>query len=197
MLGLGFWWRHRPASEALREAVRMRCARSWREYAAVLYLGRQNISYDVPGRRRDGTPRRRHVLSWMGRLALRGVMVVPGIVLLPVLLVAELFGSDDGDSWVLGRRELTIAGRPGTLAVELGDHVCRQRGELWLAWSGTRLGVLSGDGDEPRILWQTDGVPAHDVAPAAGAVDFADGSSLYFVPSMAELERLRMTSGRP
>lgn len=197
MLGLGFWWRRRPASEAVREAVRMHCARTWREYAAVLYLGRQDVTYEVPGRRRDGTPRRRQVLTWMGRLMLRAVAVVPGIVLLPVLLVAELFGSDDGDSWVFGWPELTVAGLPGTLAVDLGDHVCRHRGELWLAWSGTRLGVLDGGGDEPRMLWQTDGGPAHDIAAAAGAVDFADGSSVAFVPSLAELERLRATAGRP
>jgi hypothetical protein len=194
LLRLGFWWRRRPASEEIREAVRMHCARAWREYAAVLYLGPQVISYDVPGRRPDGTPRRRQVLRWMGRLGLRFAAAVPGIVLLPVALVAELFDSSDGDSWVLGRPELSIAGIPDTLAVDLGDRVRAHRGELWLAWSSTRIGVLS---DEPRILWQAEAGSAHDIVPAAGAVDFADGSSLGFVPSQAELDRLRETAGRP
>ena len=194
MLRLGFWWRRRPASEAIREAVRMHCAHTWREYAAVLYLGPQVVSYDVPGRRPDGTPRHRQVLSWAGRLVLRAAAVVPGIVVLPVLLVAELFDSGDGDSWVLGAPELTIAGLPGTLAVDLGDRVRDHRGELWLAWSGSRIGMLS---DEPRVLWQAETGPAHDIAPAAGAVDFADGSSVGFVPSLAELDRLRETAGRP
>ena len=194
MLRLGFWWRRRPASEAVREAVRMHCAHTWREYAAVLYLGPQVVSYDVPGRRPDGTPRRRQVARWMGRLLLRAAAVVPGIVLLPVLLVAELFDSGDGDSWVLGTPELTVAGLPGSLAVDLGDHVRGYRGELWLAWSGTRIGVLN---DEPRIVWQAETGRAHDIAPAAGAVDFADGSAVGFVPSLAELERLRETAGRP
>jgi hypothetical protein len=192
---VGIWWRRRPASEAVREAVRMHCARTWREYAAVLYLGRQVVSYEVPGRRPDGTPRRRRVLRWMGRGVLRAAAVVPGIVVLPVLLVAELFDSSEGgDSWVLGMPELTVTGHPGTVAVELGDCVRGHRGDLWLAWSGTRIGVLS---DEPRMLWQAETGPAHDIAPAAGAVDFADGSSLGFVPSVAELDRLRETAGRP
>jgi hypothetical protein len=119
---------------------------------------------------------------------------VPAIVVLPVLLVAELFDSGDGDSWVLGTPELAVAGLPGTLAVDLGDHVRGHRGELWLAWSSSRIGVLS---DEPRILWQAETGPADDLVPAAGAVDFADGSSVGFVPSLAELERLRETAGRP
>jgi hypothetical protein len=191
---VGIWWRRRPASEAVREAVRMHCARAWREYAAVLYLGQLSVSYHVPGRRRDGTRRRRRVLRWMGRLLLQAAWVVPGVVLLPVLLVMELFDTGDGDSRVLGTPELTIAGHPGSLAVDLGDHVRAHRGELWLAWSGNRIAVLS---DEPRILWQADGAPAHDIAPAAGAMDFADGSSLGFVPSLAELERLRETAGWP
>jgi hypothetical protein len=194
LLRLGFWWRRRPASEPVRELVRMHCAHIWREYAAVLYLGPQVVSYQVPGRRPDGTPRRRQVLSWAGRLVLRAVALVPGLVVLPLLLVAELFDSGDGDSWVLGTPELTITGLPGTIAVDLGDCVRGHRGELWLAWSGTRIGVLS---DEPRVLWQAETGPAHDLAPAAGAVDFADGSSLGFVPSLAELTRLRETAGRP
>jgi hypothetical protein len=191
---LGFWWRRRAASEAVREAVRMHCAHTWREYAAVLYLGTQVVSYDVPGRRPDGTPRRRRLLRWTGGLVLRAAAVVPAIVLLPVLLVAELFDSGDGDSWMLGTPELTVIGRPGTLAVDLGDRVRGHGGELWLAWSTTRIGVLS---DEPRILWQAETGQAHDIVPAAGALDFADGSSVSFVPSLAELERLRGTAGRP
>ena len=174
----------------------MQCAHAWQEYAAVLYLGPQVVSYEVPGRRPDGTFRRRGLLRWTGRLLLRAAAVAAGIVLLPVLLVAELFDSGDGDTWVLGTPELTIAGMPGTLAVELGDHIRGHRGALWLAWSGTRIGVLS---DEPRMLWQAGTGSAHDLAPAAGAgaVDFADGSSVGFAPSLAELERLRETAGRP
>ena len=194
MLRLGFWWRRRPASEEVREAVRMHCARAWHEYAAVLYLGPQIVSYDVPGRRPDGTPRRRQVLRWMGRLGLRAAAVVLGMVLLPVALVAELFDNGDGDSWVLGAPELSITGLPGTRAVDLGDRVRGRRGELWLAWSSTWIGVLSS---EPRILWQAQTGSARDIVPAAGAVDFADGSSLGFVPSLAELDRLRETAGRP
>src|SRR5215471_16598850 len=99
LLRLGFWWRRRPASEMVREAVRMHCAHAWQEYAAVLYLGPQVVSYEVPGRRPDGTLRGRGLLRWTGRLLLRAAAVMAGIVLLPVLLVAELFDSGDGDTW--------------------------------------------------------------------------------------------------
>jgi len=115
---LGFWWRTGTASEPVREAVRLHCAQAWSEYAAVLYLGRLGVSYDVPGRRRDGTRRHRRPVRWLARVistavetVLAGVVLLP--VLLPILLVVEVFdgvGGVDAKAWQFGQPRLGIAG---------------------------------------------------------------------------------------
>ena len=203
---LGFWWRTGPASEELRETVRLHCAQIWSEYAAVLYLGRRGVTYDVPGRRRDGTRRHKRPLRWLGHLVviagdavLSGVLLLP--VLLPTLLVLEVLdgvGAVDATSWEFGQPKLAVSGASDAHAVALGDHVRRQRRDLWLAWSGTRIAVVAAGGEQPiHILWQVDDATAHDIQPSSGAIDFADQSTVSFVPSDAELDRLREFDDRP
>jgi len=81
-------------------------------------------------------------------------------------------------------------------AVEQDDE--RERRDLWLVWSGTRVAVVAADTRRsPRILWQADDAAQHDIAPSSGAIDFADGSTVSFVPSDAELDRLREYDDRP
>jgi len=75
---LGFWWHTRPASETVRETVRLQCAQDWSEYAAVLYLGRQGVTYDVPGRRRDGTRRHKRPFRWVGHVVVVGADLLAG-----------------------------------------------------------------------------------------------------------------------
>jgi len=203
---LGFWWHTRPASETVRETVRLHCAQAWSEYAAVLHLGRQGVSYEVPGRRRDGTRRRKRPLRWLARLIvvaverlLTSVVLLP--VLLPMLLLLEVLdgvGTVDAKSWEFGQPRLVLAGGSETHAVALGDHLRRERHDLWLVWSGTRVAVVAADVTRsPRILWQADDAAQHDIAPSSGAIDFADGSTVSFVPSDAELDRLREYDDRP
>lgn len=215
---LGFWWHTGPASEPLRETVRLHCAQSWREYAAVLYLGRQGVAYDVPGRRRDGTRRHRRPVRWLAHAVVVAFDVLLSGVLLPVLLPALLVldvldgvGAVDATSWEFGQPKLGVSGAPGGQAVSLGDHVRAEKGDLWLVWSGTRIAVVAAVGADvlageagrvqvrrpPRILWQADDAAAHDIRPSFGLIDFGDGSSVSFVPSEAELERLREYDGRP
>jgi hypothetical protein len=198
---LGFWWRTDTASEPVREAVRLHCAQAWSEYAAVLYLGRQGVSYDVPGRRRDGTRRWRHPERWLvrGGVVLVSVVLLP--VLLPILLVVEVFdgvGGVDAKAWQFGQPRLSIAGDRESLAVALGDHVRPYRRDLWLVWSSTRLALVGAVADQPpRIVWQQDGAADHDVDPGSGAIDFADGSTVSFLPSDTELARLGEYADRP
>jgi hypothetical protein len=203
---LGFWWRTGPASEPLRETVRLHCAQVWSEYAAVLYLGRRGVTYDVPGRRRDGTRRHKRPLRWLAHLVvvavdalLSGVLLLP--VLLPILLVLDVLdgvGTVDATSWEFGQPKLAVSGAADTHAVAFGDHVRRQRHDLWLVWSGTRIAVVAADGQQPaRVLWQVDDAAAHDIKPSSGVIDFADGSTMSFVPSDAELDRLRAFDDRP
>jgi len=183
----------------------LHCAQAWSEYAAVLYLGRQGVSYEVPGRRRDGTRRRKRPLRWLARLVLvASDAVLTSVLLLPVLLtllileVLDGLGTVDAKSWEFGQPRLVLAGGPETHAVALGDHLRRERHDLWLVWSGTRVAVVMADAHRsPRILWQADDAAQHDIAPSSGAIDFADGSTVSFVPSDAELDRLREYDDRP
>lgn len=203
---LGFWWRTGTASEPVREAVRLHCSQAWSEYAAVLYLGRQGVSYDVPGRRRDGTRKHRRPVRWLVRTistaveaVLVGVVLLP--VLLPVLLVVEVFdgvGGVDARAWQFGRPRLGIVGDRDSLAVALGDHVRAYRHDLWLVWSTTRIAVVGADSERsPRIVWEQDRAAEHVVDAGSGAVDFVDGSVLSFLPSDTELARLGEYADRP
>jgi hypothetical protein len=203
---LGFWWRTGPASETLRESVRLQCAQVWSEYAAVLYLGRRGVTYEVPGRRRDGTRRHKRPLRWLARrIVVAGDTVLSGVLLLPVLLptllvleVLDGVGAVDATSWEFGQPKLAVSGAADTHAAALGDHVRRQRRDLWLVWSGTRIGVVAADDQQPaHILWQVDDAAAHDIQPSSGVIDFADLSTVSFVPSDAELDRLRAFDDRP
>jgi hypothetical protein len=202
---LGFWWRTETASEPVREAVRLYCAQAWSEYAAVLYLGRQGVSYDVPGRRRDGTRRRKQPVRWLARSIASAAEAVIGVVLLPllllILLVVEVFdgvGRVDAKSWQFGQPRLGIAGDRDSLAVALGDHMRPYRRDLWLVWSSNRIAVVGADpGQPPRIVWQQDGAADHDVDPGSGVIDFADGSAVSFLPSDTELGRLGEYADRP
>jgi hypothetical protein len=186
--------------------VRLRCAQEWREYAAVLYLGRQGVIYDVPGRRRDGSRRRRRPFRWLGHvvlvsadLALSGILLLP--VLLPTLLVLEVLdgvGTVDATSWQFGQPKLAVAGAADSLAVVLADRVRGGKTDLWLVWSGTRIAVVTVDATErPDIAWLADDAAAHHVRAGSGVIDFADGSTVSFVPSDAELERLGVYADRP
>ena len=203
---LGFWWRTGAASEPTRETVRLHCAQAWSEYAAVLYLGRRGVSYDVPGRRRDGTRRHRRPVRWLVHVVglatevlLLRIVLLP--VLLPALLVVEVLdgvGSVDAESWEFGQPKLTITGGPDTHAVALGDHVRRGKPDLWLVWSGARVAVAATDPKRAvRVLWQADDAAEHDVQSGSGVIDFSDGSTVSFVPSDAELDRLREFADRP
>jgi hypothetical protein len=203
---LGFWWRTGPASEARRETVRLHCAQVWSEYPAVLYLGRRGVAYDVPGRRRDGTRRHKRPLRWLAHLVvvvvdavLSGALLLP--VLLPTLLVLDVLdgvGTLDATSWEFGQPKLAVSGATDTHAVALGDHVRRQRRDLWLVWSGTRIAVVAADSQQPaRVLWQVDDAAVHDIKPSSGVIDFADRSTMSFTPSDAELDRLRAFDDRP
>jgi hypothetical protein len=203
---LGFWWHTRSASETLRETVRLHCAQTWSEYAAVLYLGRQGVTYDVPGRRRDGTRRHRrpfrwvaHVLVVTGDLLLSGILLLP--VFLPTLLVFEVLdgvGTVDATSWEFGQPKLAVTGPADSLAVALADQVRGSGRDLWLVWSGTRIAVVTIDvANQPMIAWQAEDAAAHRVRPSSGVIDFADGSTVSFAPSEAELERLGVYADRP
>jgi hypothetical protein len=186
--------------------VRLQCAQTWSEYAAVLYLGRQGVSYDVPGRRRDGTRRRKRPLRWVARSAvagadglLSGLLLMP--VLLPTLLVLEVLdgvGTVDATSWQFGQPKLAVTGPADSLAAGLADHVRRAERELWLAWSGSRIALVTLDASgRLGVVWQADDAGAHDVRAGSGLIDFADGSAVTFVPSDAELDRLGEYADRP
>lgn len=185
----------------MREAVRLHCAQAWSEYAAVLYLGRLGVSYDVQGRRRDGTRRWRHPERWVahGGVVVLSIVLLP--VLLPILFVVEVFdgvGRVDARAWQFGQPRLSIAGDRDALAVALGDRVRSYRGELWLVWSRSRVAVVGAAAEQPpRIVWEHDGAADHEVDPGSGAIDFADGSTAGFLPSDAELARLGEYADRP
>jgi hypothetical protein len=203
---LGFWWHTRPASETVRETVRLQCAQDWSEYAAVLYLGRQGVTYDVPGRRRDGTRRHKRPFRWVGHvvvvgadLLLSGILLLP--VLLPTLLVLEVLdgvGTVDATSWQFGQPKLAVSGAADSLAVALADHVRGGKRDLWLVWSSTRIAVVTVDATgRPDVAWVAADAAAHNVRAGSGVIDFADGSVVSFVPSDAELERLGLYADRP
>jgi hypothetical protein len=197
-----FWWRSRAASEPAREAVRLYCAQAWGEYPAVIHLGRQAVSYQVPGRRTGGTVRGRHRIrwmldgaaSWLG-IGLAALLLAP--VVLPVLLVMELLsarGVLDSEAWAFGRPELGVAGPGDSYAASLGDGARAAKAELWLAWTGAHVGIVTGRTPPYGFAWQG---RTHDLQLAAGELRFADGSTVTFTPAGAELDRLRDHNGWP
>lgn len=174
----------------MRDEVRAVLARQWGEQVSVLAVGANRRSYRVEGRRGDGSV----VGERRVRQALRVVLVVlaaPFLIVWGILagIVSDVVGtSGSTDKGAL----MAVEGAPHSGAVRLAD-AARDADTLWLAWSRTRLALVA-DG---RVLWQGTEHERRSFKARTGAIAFADGSTITFTPSKAELALLRERGGRP
>ncbi|GAA4550264.1 hypothetical protein [Amycolatopsis samaneae] len=152
----------------------------WREPVIALRLSDNKLTFEVPGRRGDGTVEGENQVGRFFGNALRGV----GTAAAAVFAVANSSGGSGGPK---GKPEAHVRGPANAMALDLVDRLRGVSGP-WLAFSPSYLAAVDtgstfrdpADAPAPRILWQARKPQAPEIRFRGHTLVWPDGSSFRF-----------------
>lgn len=178
------WSARQSPVAALRQRVRALAAEQWGEPVEVVHLGDAKPSFDVPGRRRDGTVRGQRLARRLLWNLVRGV--VNGVV-----SVFTLVNGGGAGNVFAGRGSVT--GPANAQALDLADAIRSARG-AWLVFSANEnvddrrsgyppahlavIDLTASAGAEPAVRWQAPTPPR--VSPTRQRLTWPDGSTFQY-----------------
>ncbi|MET0237356.1 MAG: hypothetical protein ABW224_22090 [Kibdelosporangium sp.] len=157
----------------VRQRVRALAESAWREPATVVYLDEVRPSFDVPGRRKDGTVKGKRLVRRFFRNIVRGVVGVPIDIVLSIAGggAASLFGRDG-----------KVTGPANAQALELVD-AAMAADSPWLVHSPSHIAVVdtgpffnTADSQPPAFRWHTTKPHMPEIAPRHRRLTWPDGS---------------------
>ncbi|MFD8494957.1 hypothetical protein [Amycolatopsis sp. NPDC059657] len=174
-----------------RERVEQLMRAQWHEPVIVLRLGDDDLGFDVPGRRQDGTVKEKRLVRRFFWNTLRGI----GAAALYVLSLAH-GGGELGNPF---RRAVRFTGPANAMALDLADKLLPAKGP-WLVFSPTRIALVDtgptfhdpADAPPPLVVWQGHGPHAPQVNFRQRTLTWPDGSAFSFpLHSRTEDQHLR------
>ncbi|TNC22785.1 hypothetical protein FG385_24290 [Amycolatopsis alkalitolerans] len=174
-----------------RERVEETMRSQWREPVVALRLG-DDLRFDVPGRRLDGTVKGKRLVRRFFWNILRGIGVAAAYVF---YLSNHAGGGRSGRA----RREFHVMGPANAMALDLVDRLRPAKGP-WLVCSPSSVAVVDtgstsvdpADAPQPQIIWQARKPQAPDVGLGTRTITWPDGSSFKFpLHGRTEAQHLR------
>ncbi|MET0134429.1 MAG: hypothetical protein ABW215_12645 [Kibdelosporangium sp.] len=156
----------------VRRRVRALAESQWREPVAVVYLDEVRPSFEVPGRRKDGTVKGERLVRRFFRNLFRGVIGVPIDVILSIA---------GGGRASLSSREGNVAGPPDAQALPLVD-AAMAADSPWLVHSPSHIAIIDSgplfnhDDKPPAFRWHTTRPYLPEIAPRRRRLTWPDGS---------------------
>ncbi|SEP53270.1 hypothetical protein SAMN04489732_125108 [Amycolatopsis saalfeldensis] len=140
-----------------RERVEALMRDQWREPVIAVRLQEDGLSFEVPGRRQDGTVKGKRLVRRFFWNILRGI----GIGVAYVLYLANGAGSGGGKSGSASGRAVAVTGPADAMALGLLDGIRAADGP-WLVFSPSHVALVDTgstqrepkDAPPPEILWQ-------------------------------------------
>lgn len=164
----------------------------WAEPVTVIYLNDVKPSYEVPGRRRDGTIKGKRLIRRFFWNLLRGV--TGGVASIALTLASGQ------PAHVFFRQGRVTGSSANAQALALVDAARRARSP-WLVYSESHVGVIETgfsfydpkDSPPAEFLWQATKPAAPVLRPTARTLTWPDGSIYQYDLDVTELNHQRDT----
>lgn len=155
------------------QRVRALAESQWHEPVTVLHLDEVRPSFDVPGRRKDGTVKGKRLIRRFFRNIIRGVIGVPIDIILSIA---------GGGPASLSSREGTVAGPANAQALGLVD-AAMSADSPWLVHSPSHMAIVdtgpvftTADSQPPAFRWHTTKPHMPKIALRRRRLTWPDGS---------------------
>jgi hypothetical protein len=176
----------------MRDQVAGAAAQAWRQPMVAHYLGRSvrtKVRFEVPGLRRDGTPRGqdsvgRFFVKLPGRVLLFVGFLLTAVFVLIWLAVQmvlnELLDGTDLNLGVTGwRRKITATGAAPTVeAAWAALALSRGRGHLWLVTGPSTVAFARFENGRQELLWTSVGRPCPTFSVKQSELRWPDNSTI-------------------
>jgi hypothetical protein len=176
-----------------RELARRTAAQLTGESTSVVHLEVRKVVYDVPGRRRDGTPQ----TTGSARI-LRTILMAPlAIIYIPVTLFLSLLAEAgiQFHSRPVGR--VSVRGGRDCEGLSFADAVRAADSSLWLAWSRSQLALLAMSDHGPQVVWRSSSQKRPELKITKTNIRWADESRVEFDLTPDERKRVVERNGTP
>ena len=185
----------------MRDQVAGAAAQAWRQPVVAHYIGRSvrtKVRFEVPGLRRDGTPRGqapvgRFFRKLPGRVLLVVGFLLTGVFVLIWLAIQIATDSTEINSGVTAwRRKITVTGAAPTVeAAWAGQALSRGRGHLWLVTGPSTVALVRFDNGQQQVLWTSAARPRPAFSPKESELRWPDNSTIRLAWPRAEYNLLQ------
>lgn len=135
--------------EQERESVRQTASQLTGETTSVVHLAARSVTYGVPERWRNGSPRgTTRAARWLHA----ALMVVVVVLMFPVAIVTGLLSDIGIEPPARRTGKISLHGKESASALPFADALREAPRSAWLTWSKSQVALLTMDDHGARVL---------------------------------------------